>query len=691
MAQNKFSISTSYRSQAIRTVFAIIFFILVYITVLILSFALVGGLFYSATLLLQFVKHNRSSIYIILLFLLINFMAIVFLIFIWMFFFRKSTVDRSGWLEISEEDQPKLFELIKSISMQIETNFPQKVYLGAGVDAMVFYDSNFKNLLFPSKENLMIGLGLVNSMSESELKAILAHEFGHFTQRGLNVYSYVYIENLVIYKMLIDEEYYQSLILKFTTFSGRFGWIVVIYSRFIRWILRKAYEIVSKSYMALSREMEFHADEISAKVAGSVPAATALLRTGLASDSFNYIWQFYYNRVSENLKSENVYPQHQFVMNKYAERYGVNIANDLPQVTKEIISKFNRSKLVIINQWASHPTIDDRIKRLDELKIDSIISVESAWKLFVNPEEIQKVLTEKLFRYWQFPEAPVNLSFEEFKKKYNEDAGKHTFSKKYNHFYELRDISRFDLKQAIDRQKESSFNNFSEIYTGKNVDFIHQFSGLDMDLKTVESISKKEIPIDSFEYDGEKYSSQQSKELLDRLIKQHEAIYKEANELDTKIFIFFYKQSKLSGRQEQLVKYYETYFYFLNEDKSNLQIYLDLINSMQFIYRVHSFNQIKIKLGEMKVKEDIFRERMKNILNDEKYQQIITPEQKEKFKAYLKKELSYFEEQKYNQETLKILEEAIYQFYELGSRAPFYALKKLLDFQIEIVKNENPA
>jgi hypothetical protein len=163
-----------------------------------------------------------------------------------MFFFRKSTVDRSGWLEINEEDQPKLFELIKSISMEIETNFPQKVYLGAGVDAMVFYDSNFKNLLFPSKENLMIGLGLVNSMSESELKAILAHEFGHFTQRGLNVYSYIYIENLVIYKMLIDEEYYQSLILKFSTFAGRFGWIVIFYSRFIRWILRKTYELFQK-------------------------------------------------------------------------------------------------------------------------------------------------------------------------------------------------------------------------------------------------------------------------------------------------------------------------------------------------------------------------------------------------------------------------------------------------------------
>ena len=227
-----------------------------------------------------------------------------------MFFFRKSSVDRSGWMQINKKQQPKLFKLIESISKEIDTNFPQRVYLGIGVDAMVFYDSNFRNLFFPSRENLMIGLGLVNSMSESELKAILAHEFGHFTQRSLNVYSYIYIENQVIYKMLIDEEYYQTLILKFSQFTGKFMWIVIGYSRAIRWILRKTYELVSKSYMALSREMEFHADEISASVAGSLPAKSALLRSRLASDSFNYIWQFYYNRVSENIKSENIYPQH---------------------------------------------------------------------------------------------------------------------------------------------------------------------------------------------------------------------------------------------------------------------------------------------------------------------------------------------------------------------------------------------
>lgn len=688
--QNKFEFSTKYRSRAIRTIFAIIFFIIVYLFTLILSFTLVAAIFYSSILLLQFVEHNRSSIYIIILFLLIVFVAIILLVFIMMFFFRKFTVDRSGWVEIFKDEQPKLFEIIESISKEIETNFPQKVYLGSGVEAMVFYDSNFRNLFFPSKENLMIGLGLVNSMNESELKAILAHEFGHFTQKSLNVYSYVYIENQIIYKMLIDEEFYQTLLHKFLVI-GRFYWIVIYYSRAIRWILRKAYEVVSKSYMALSREMEFHADEVSAKVSGSIPAVSALLRTGLAGDSFNYLWQFYYNHISENIKADNLYPQHSFVINQIAERYGVQFRNGLPQIRKETIARFNRSKLIIENQWASHPSVNDRVKKLEELNVDSIICNDSAWNFFINKEDIQKEVTNKLFRNWQFSESPTNLSIEEFILKYSDELENHSFNKMYNYFYDNRGISSFKIESVIEKVDIDIFNHFSEVYSDANVNLIYQFNGLDYDLKTIESISKGEWKIESFEYDGIKYNTKESSQLLDKLIKQHETLHKLVSELDIKIFKFFFNLSKLVGRNSELVNYYETYFYFVNEDKSNLQVYLDLINSMQFIYRIHSFNQIRIKLEEMHHKERIFRERMKKLLDAANYQSILTLEQKEKFTKYLEKEWSYFDGQNYNQEELNILQEAIFQFYELCSRAPFYALKKLLDFQIEIVENVNPA
>jgi len=57
----------------------------------------------------------------------------------------------------------------------------------------VFYDLSIKNLIFPSRKNLEIGLGLVNILNLSELKAVLAHEFGHFAQRSMAVGNWVYI------------------------------------------------------------------------------------------------------------------------------------------------------------------------------------------------------------------------------------------------------------------------------------------------------------------------------------------------------------------------------------------------------------------------------------------------------------------------------------------------------------------
>ena len=676
--QKKKSFSTEYRNQAIKALFAILFFILVYLTVLSLSITLVGFLFYEA--LNQYPNTFGKLLLSSGLFII----ALILLVFILNFFFRRSTVDRSGWIEINEQEQPKFFELIGLIAEQVDIHFPQKVYIASGVDAMVFYDSNFRNLFFPSKENLVIGLGLVNSTSKSELKAILAHEFGHFTQRSLNVFSYVYIENQIIYKMLIDERYYQTLLLDFFRTIFRLAWIVVFYSRIIRWILRKAYEVVSKSYMALSREMEIHADEISANIAGSMPAITSLLRASLAMDSFNYIWQFYFNRVSENIKTENIYPQHYHVMMRYAERFGIEIKFDLPHVTKEIINRFNRSKLVIEDQWASHPNVFDRVKKLEELNVEAEVSGDSAWELFSDVENLQKKLTEKLFRNWQYSDTPVILDFETFKEKYSEEANKYRFDIKYNHFYEFRDISVFDIKEAVENSGEVDFSNLNEIYTDENVDLVRQFSGLDRDLKTLESITKKEIAAESFEYDGVKYQSKESFKLLEELKKQHEDLHKKINKLDIKIFRFFLKLAEFAGSNENLIKKYETYFYLINEDKSNLQIYLDLINSMQFIWRVTSFNQIKLKMMEMKNKEEVFKNKFNEIFKDERYTSHLDEDKKIQLEKYLSKDWIYFNDPKYDDEALKILEEALFLFYEICSGAPFKSLKQLLDFQIEL-------
>lgn len=678
----------TYRTQAIKSVFAIFFFISIYLLVLIFSFALVAFLFYVSILVLRSAPGPRSILFFLFVFLTIDFLAVALLIFIFMFFFRKQTVDRSGWIEIARESQPKLFELIDSISKKLDTNFPNKVYIGAGVDAMVFYDSNFRNLFIPSKENLMIGLGLVNSMTDCEIKTIIAHEFGHFTQRSLNVFSYIYIENQIIYKMLMDEEFYHHLILEFSK-MGRFSWFIIYYSRLIRWILRNAYNVVLKNYMALSREMEFHADEVSAGIGGSVPAVTALLRAGLASDSFNYLWQFYYGKISENLKTENVYPQHTFVIRAIAGKHELEIVNEFPQVNKEILSGFRRSKLVIENQWASHPSVEDRVKRLEELNIDSDVSYDSAWKYFINIEELQKEITEKLFRNWQFSETPINLSQSEFEEKYMSEVQKNLYDERYGYFYEYRSISRFEINTIVENQDYDVFKNIEEIFTEQNQDIIYQFTGLTNDMRTLDSICRGEFEIDIYEYDGTKYKSKESEKLLEKLKKDHEETYKIIFELDKKIFRYFYSVAKSLNKEKQLIEHYENYFYLVDEDKINLKAYLDMIAAIQFVYTIHSFSKIETKMKEMKKKENVFRDRIKTILTDENYSELISDAQRERLSKYSAKNLVYFANQAYISESLNILQEAIFEFYEICSRAPFNGLKKLLDFQIKILDEQN--
>ncbi|MBK6964785.1 MAG: hypothetical protein IPH20_12810 [Bacteroidales bacterium] len=72
------------------------------------------------------------------------------------------------------------------------TSCPKKVYLSSDVNAAVFYDSSFGVCFFPIKKNLQIGLGLVNTITETELKAILAHEFRTLLAKNNESRSYVY-------------------------------------------------------------------------------------------------------------------------------------------------------------------------------------------------------------------------------------------------------------------------------------------------------------------------------------------------------------------------------------------------------------------------------------------------------------------------------------------------------------------
>ncbi len=96
-------------------------------------------------------------------------------------------------IEVRRNEEPQLFEFLDRLADEAGAPRPHRVFLSARVNAAVFYDLSILNLIYPSKKNLEIGLGLVNVLTLGELKAVLAHEFGHFAQKSMAVGRWVYI------------------------------------------------------------------------------------------------------------------------------------------------------------------------------------------------------------------------------------------------------------------------------------------------------------------------------------------------------------------------------------------------------------------------------------------------------------------------------------------------------------------
>src|SRR5690348_2582185 len=137
------------------------------------------------------------------------------LYFLFKFLFKSSTVNRSAMKEITEKEHPMLFDFLERVARETQTRFPKKAYVSPHVNAFVFYNSNSWSMFLRVRQNLNIGLGLVNCVRISEFKAIIAHEFGHFSQKSMALGSYVYNVHPIIHDMLFDHPEYEDTLMGF--------------------------------------------------------------------------------------------------------------------------------------------------------------------------------------------------------------------------------------------------------------------------------------------------------------------------------------------------------------------------------------------------------------------------------------------------------------------------------------------
>ncbi|MEL1254488.1 M48 family metalloprotease [Flavobacterium sp. DGU38] len=685
MTQNyTVSVSPTFKKMTTKAILSVLFFFIVYI-VLILCGVGITALAGYAGLMIIMAKPMFVTIMIGAGLLCMGGLVLFFLI---KFMFVKHKIDRSHLIEIKREEEPKLFAFIDEIVNVVQTDFPKKVYLSGDVNACVFYDSTFWSMFLPIKKNLQIGVGLVNSVSELELKAILAHEFGHFSQKSMKVGSYVYNVNQIIHNMLYDNDSYSAIAQSWGNVNGYFAIFTTLAIKIvegIQWILQQVYNVVNLSYHALSRQMEFHADAVAASVTGSKPLITSLLRMDLADHSYNEVLDYYGKKIQHSITTENIYSQQSFVMNFLAKTNNLEVYNDLPQLTPDFLNRYNKSKLVIENKWGTHPSTEDRIKELEKLNVNEVNENNSlAIGLFKDGIELQNKFTNKLFSAITYSETVVFNKNEEFINDYKNDFFSNSFHKIFNNYYDNKNPGLIDFDTLITKPADKSLD---KLFHNSAVDLIYTSIALENDIKTLNQIASGDFKIKSFSYDGHKIFSKNCQELINSLELDLKKIKKEIEENDNQIYFYFLTLANNQNKREELKKHYSELFTMDKEFDTKIDFFVKMINVSEFMHQVNTYEVIERNMILLKKEENKFKAQVEKMLNSNIYNTVITEDIRESFTKYLSEDWKYFNKNEYLNEVLDVLSKAMSNYQIVLSKSFFQKKKDLLEFQIQLLAN----
>ena len=305
---------------------------------------------------------------------------------------------------LNKADEPVLFDYLYKLADEAGAPRPHKVFLSSRVNASVSYDISVLNLLFPTKKNLEIGLGLVNVLSLGEFKAVLAHEFGHFAQRSMLLGRYVYVAHKIAVQIIARRDWLDSLLGFISSIDLRvawIGWILSIFVWAIRALIEVCFSVVVIAERALSREMEFQADLVAVSLTGSDALIHALYKLQVADQGYNNATTV----INEELSNKKAVHDLYALQSNYIEKAAwvlnePDFGKSPKRVTEqpELHRVFKDKKFNPPQMWSTHPADTDREENAKRIYIPAAIDDRSSWDLFSDPMKYRLEMTASLVK-----------------------------------------------------------------------------------------------------------------------------------------------------------------------------------------------------------------------------------------------------------------------------------------------------
>jgi Zn-dependent protease with chaperone function len=308
----------------------------------------------------------------------------------------------AGDLELQPGEHPRLFAFLHRLADEAKAPRPHRVFLSPQVNAAVFYDLSITNLVFSSKKNLVIGLGLVNALTLGELKAVIAHEFGHFAQRSMAVGRWAHVIQQIAGQIIVRRDALDRFLMRLSYSDPRIAWVgwtlrIIIWS--IRSLADTVFGWVVLAQRALSREMELQADRVAVSLTGSDALVHALHRLVAADDVFDRTLAFAAAELQDGRAVADLFTVQARLLECKRAILGDPSFGVVPPLPAAPAShRLFRAKLAHPpRMWSTHPSNEVREEHAKRHYVEAPLDDRCPWLLFDDPAAVRARVTRLVY------------------------------------------------------------------------------------------------------------------------------------------------------------------------------------------------------------------------------------------------------------------------------------------------------
>jgi len=279
--------------------------------------------------------------------------------------------DEDPGLKLEIEDHPRLREALDEVAGKIETRPVSNVYLTPGTEFAVMERGGvLRQLRGHSERCLILGVGVLEGMALRPFRSILAHEYGHFSNRDTAGGGFALAVRLSIHSTAVN-----------LARHGAAAWYNPA------WLfVNSFYRIFLRISQGASRLQEVLADRWAAFAYGSGSFVEGLRHVIERSLRFDAHANAVLKEVMEGKKP---------LANLYAYRPQANLTDE-----QDLVQALDHSLNRKPTPYDSHPSPVDRIAWVEALGAQGGPAQpddrSEAWSLFTDRSELERRLTDEV-------------------------------------------------------------------------------------------------------------------------------------------------------------------------------------------------------------------------------------------------------------------------------------------------------